>query len=82
MGGILLVGIAIHVAKILTGTSSGVMGDLGNFWPNLVLIGLSAVPVVSLTIAGLAWVIRDRRDVTGWMAIVTALFLSSLWALK
>lgn len=82
VGGVLLVGIVFHVSRLLTGSSDGIITDLARVWPDLALISLAMVPVVALAVAGMAWVLRDRRDMTGWMAIATALFLTSLWALK
>lgn len=78
MGAILLIGIVLQFVKTATGK------DMSLFpaWSTFALIGLWAVPVVSLTIAGVNWVARDRRDWTGWMAIGISVFLSSLWILK
>jgi hypothetical protein len=79
---VLLIGIALHIARLLPGSTHGVIGNLGEFWPDVVLITLAMVPVVSLGVAGSAWIMRNGRDVAGWMAVATALFLSSLWVLK
>lgn len=82
VGAILLIGILLHVARLIAGASDGVVGDAGRLWPHLVIISLAMVPVVSLAVAGAVWIARDRRDVAGWMAVTTALFLSSMWVLK
>lgn len=82
VGGVLMIGIAIHVAGILFGQTKGVTSNIATVWPTVALLVLATMPVVSLLIAGLVWVLRDRRDLAGWMAVATALFLSSLWALK
>lgn len=78
MGAILLIGIVLQFVKTATGKDT----SLFPAWSTFALIGLWAVPVVSLTIAGVNWVARDRRDWTGWMAIGISVFLSSLWILK
>jgi hypothetical protein len=78
----LLVGIVFHISQLLVGSADGLLGDLGRIWPEVVLISLAMVPVVSLAVAGVVWVLRNRHDTSGWMAIATALFLSSLWVLK
>lgn len=82
VGGVLLIGIVFHVARLLLGSADGVLGEISRVWPDVVLISLAMVPVVSLAVAGAAWIVRNRRDTAGWMAIATALFLSSLWVLK
>lgn len=78
MGAILVIGIVLQFIKTATGHDT----SLFPAWSTFALIGLWAVPVVSLTIAGVNWVARDRRDWTGWMAIGISVFLSSLWILK
>lgn len=82
MGGILLIGVLLQFILLVSG--SGAIAPSGVFalWPNLALIGLWAVPVLSITIAGCAWVIHDRRDGAGWLAVVIGVFLASLWFLK
>lgn len=82
VGGVLLVGIMFHVIRLITGSADGVVADLAGAWPDIALISLAMVPVVALAVAGMAWILRDRRDIAGWMAIATAFFLTSLWALK
>jgi hypothetical protein len=82
VGGVLLIGVVFHIARLLVGSADGVLGDLGRIWPEVVLISLAMVPVVSLAVAGTVWILRNRRDTAGWMAIATAVFLSSLWVLK
>ena len=82
MGGVLLIGVVLHLTRILVGSATGVFGDISAIWPEVGLISLAMVPVVSLGVAGSAWIIRNRRDTAGWMALATALFLSSLWILK
>jgi hypothetical protein len=78
MGAILLIGIGLQVLKSVTAASDSLIP----VWSSIALIGLWSVPVLSLTIAGVNWVVRDRRDWTGWMAIGISVFLSSLWILK
>lgn len=78
MGMILVFGIVLQFAQAVSGSA----GSMVPMWSNFALIGLWAVPVISLTVAGVAWVARDRRDWTGWMAIGISAFLSSLWILK
>lgn len=82
VGGVLLVGIVLHVSRLLLGAADGVLGEISRIWPDVVLISLAMVPVVSLAVAGTVWIVRSRRDTAGWMAIATAVFLSSLWVLK
>lgn len=81
-GTVLLIGVALHIARLLLVSNLGFIGDLGRFWPHVVLITLAMVPVVSLGVAGSAWILRSGRDVAGWMAVATAVILSSLWVLK
>lgn len=78
MGLILVFGIVLQFAQAISGSP----GPMTLIWSNIALIGLWAVPVISLTVAGVAWVARNRRDWTGWMAIGIGVFLSSLWILK
>jgi hypothetical protein len=78
MGMILIFGIILQVVQSISGGN----GSMILMWSSIALIGLWAVPVISLMVAGAAWVTRDRRDWTGWMAIGIGMFLSSLWVLK
>lgn len=78
MGAILVIGIVLQFIKAAAGEDASLLPA----WPTIALIGLWAVPVLSLTIAGVNWVARDRRDWTGWMAIGISVFLTSLWILK
>ena len=78
MGMILVFGIVLQMMRVISQTSV----YLALVWANIALIGHWAVPVIALTIAGIAWVAGNRRDWTGWMAIGIGVFLSSLWVLK
>ena len=78
MGAILVIGIVLQFVKTVAGEDVSLIPA----WSTIALIGLWAVPVLSLTIAGVTWVVRDSRDWTGWMAIGISVFLSSLWILK
>lgn len=78
MGAILVIGIVLQLVTSVSGAGAYLIPA----WSTVALIGLWAVPVISLTIAGVSWVARDRRDWTGWMAIGISVFLSSLWILK
>lgn len=82
MGTILVIGIVLQFVGAALGPDRGMPLDLARFWPAMALIGLWIVPVLALTLSGLAWVSRNRRDWAGWMAIAVGVFLSSLWALK
>jgi hypothetical protein len=82
VGTILLIGVMLRLGWLLVGPENKETTGIFGLWPNLALVGLWVVPVASIAIAGVAWVRRDRRDWTGWLAIVIGVFLTSLWALR
>jgi cytochrome c-type biogenesis protein CcmH/NrfF len=82
IGGILMVGIIAQAATFFFSFRSESVGQIIAIWPTVSMLGLWAVPVLSLSVAGCTWVMRDRHDWTGWMAIGIGVFLSSLWILQ
>lgn len=78
-GAILILGVVAQILKRAVATDNSVILDIAASWPTIAMLALWLVPVLSLSIAGIDWVIRDRRDWSGWMGIGIGVFLSTLW---
>lgn len=78
-GAILLLGVVAQILRRTVGSGTSVILEIVTAWPTIAMMALWLVPVLSLSIAGIGWVIRDRKDWSGWMAIGIGVFLSTLW---
>lgn len=78
-GAILILGVVAQLLKRVGVSGRSILLDIAASWPTIAMLALWLVPVLSLSIAGVGWVVRDRRDWSGWIAIGIGAFLSTLW---